>query len=823
MTWNKIGTLASGGASYDDTAIKGRVSALETGKVSSVNSKTPDTNGAVTLAPGDIGAATTAQGAKADSAIQSSDLSPYAKTSDTATAAQGSKADSAVQPSGLSAYAKSADVATAAQGAKADSAVQPTRKVAGKTLDADITLAPSDIGAATSAQGSKADSAVQPAGLTPYAKSSDVVPVTRTVNGKALSGDITLAAADVSAATAAQGAKADSAVQPTRKVAGKTLDADVTLAPSDVGAATAAQGAKADSAVQPTRKVAGKTLDADVSIAPSDIGAATAAQGAKADSAVQPSGLSSYAQTANVVPNTRTVNGKALSANVTLAASDVGAATTAQGAKADAAAPASSLKTVATSGSYTDLTNLPSLFQQFPTAWRRWNTAYAQRKTRQVNIVVLGDSISAGVGASSRATRWTRVLATSMGGRDCWYPVFGSTTWNDGATTVPSSFTQAWVGLNEGAGYFTSSGTDPIVWSVPDWATSVDIVYSNSDNSNSTASATITSTNKASTVTNWATDNSNSTVVPALVQTVALDTTALGRKIEIRATAGTPIIQGVMFRMATGVHLANGSCSGVKASDLSNTNVVLDPKTTLDMTVASIMAMSPDLVVVELGANDWVQGATAANAVASVKPIVDRLLAATNPPLVAVMPFWHIVGGSDTPQSPDTWAQFVQAQKDLVASYSGTVALLDLYAPSVDPQPAALIDQSDKTHPNDAGQQWTADVIKALLRVDAETLYSNGVLTTPEGKTVPVTSSVNGIAPDATGAVALTPASVGAATTAQGAKADAAAPASSLATVATTGNFNDLTNKPQVAILIDSQAAGPPAGTPAGVIVVAKA
>lgn len=62
---------------------------------------------------------------------------------------------------------------------------------------------------------------------------------------------------------------------------------------------------------------------------------ATAAQGAKADSAVQPAALSAY------VPNTRTVNGKALSADVTLSAADVGAATAAQGAKADAAMPKS--------------------------------------------------------------------------------------------------------------------------------------------------------------------------------------------------------------------------------------------------------------------------------------------------------------------------------------------------------------------------------------------------------------------------------------------------------------------------------------------------
>lgn len=52
---------------------------------------------------------------------------------------------------------------------------------------------------------------------------------------------------------------------------------------------------------------------------PADIGAATAAQGTKADTAVQPAALTGY------VPTSRTVAGKALTGNVTLAATDVGA------------------------------------------------------------------------------------------------------------------------------------------------------------------------------------------------------------------------------------------------------------------------------------------------------------------------------------------------------------------------------------------------------------------------------------------------------------------------------------------------------------------
>lgn len=154
-----------------------------------------------------------------------------------------------------------------------------------------------------------------------------------------------------------------------------------TAAAQDVTAfATAGQGAKADTAIQPaaltgyvptTRLINGKPLSGDLTLTAADVGAltqatadgryATTAQGTKADTAVQPAALTPYAQTANVVPNTRTVNGKALSANVTLAASDVGAATTAQGAKADTAIQPATLATVATSGSYADLSSKPSI------------------------------------------------------------------------------------------------------------------------------------------------------------------------------------------------------------------------------------------------------------------------------------------------------------------------------------------------------------------------------------------------------------------------------------------------------------------------------
>lgn len=167
------------------------------GAVSSVNGQV----GAVVLDYADVGAASAAQGALADTALQPGDAvgaitSVNGKTGvvvlsytdvGAASAAQGAKADTALQPG---------DIPTA-----------PVLSVNGKT--GTVTLTPADVGAATSAQGAKADTAVQPGSL---------ATVATTGSYNSLTGLPTLGtAASQSAssfATAAQGAKADTALQP---------------------------------------------------------------------------------------------------------------------------------------------------------------------------------------------------------------------------------------------------------------------------------------------------------------------------------------------------------------------------------------------------------------------------------------------------------------------------------------------------------------------------------------------------------------------------------------------------------------------------------
>ncbi|MBS6211116.1 MAG: phage tail protein [Proteus hauseri] len=255
----------------------------------------------------------------------------------------------------------------------ANGRVPNTRKVNNKPLSGDITLTAGDVGAATPAQVNEAKTAAsnaQTAANNANTNANGRVPNTRKVNNKPLSGDITLTAGDVGAATPAQVNEAKTAannantnangrVPNTRKVNNKPLSGDITLTAGDVGAATPAQVNEAKTAasnaqtaasaaqttannannnangrVPNTRKVNNKPLSGDITLTAGDVGAATPAQVNEAKTAA--SNAQTAANNANTnangrVPSTRKVNGKPLSGDINLNAGDVGALTQAQG------------------------------------------------------------------------------------------------------------------------------------------------------------------------------------------------------------------------------------------------------------------------------------------------------------------------------------------------------------------------------------------------------------------------------------------------------------------------------------------------------------
>ncbi len=264
---------------------------------------------------------------------------------------------------GLSKVQKSADDANT----NANSRVPSTRKVNNKPLSTDITLTAGDVGAATPAQVNEAKTAASNAQATANSgvnkadaaqktandavskanaaqtaannantNANGRVPSTRKINNKPLSADISLTAGDVGAATLAQVNEAKTAASNAQATANSGVskaDAAQKTANEAVSKANVAQTAannantNANGRVPNTRKVNGKPLSADISLTAGDVGAATPAQVNEAKTAANNANNNANGR----VPNTRKVNGKPLSADISLNASDVGALTQAQG------------------------------------------------------------------------------------------------------------------------------------------------------------------------------------------------------------------------------------------------------------------------------------------------------------------------------------------------------------------------------------------------------------------------------------------------------------------------------------------------------------
>ncbi|HHR6069352.1 TPA: phage tail protein [Providencia alcalifaciens] len=159
------------------------------------------------------------------------------------------------------------------------------------------------------------------------------VPITRRVNNKQLNTDITLNAGDVGAYTKAE---ADTKIADAKKAG---TDAQATVNAANTAATNANNNA--NSRVPNTRRVNNKPLSADITLSAGDVGAYTKAETdtkvadakkAGTDAQVTANAANTAATNANNnangrVPNTRKVNNKPLSTDITLSAGDVGAYT----------------------------------------------------------------------------------------------------------------------------------------------------------------------------------------------------------------------------------------------------------------------------------------------------------------------------------------------------------------------------------------------------------------------------------------------------------------------------------------------------------------
>ncbi|WP_275074902.1 phage tail protein [Providencia rettgeri] len=148
------------------------------------------------------------------------------------------------------------------------------------------------------------------------------VPSSRKVNNKPLSADITLSAGDVGAYTKAE---TDTKVADAKKAG---TDAQATANAANTAATNANNNA--NGRVPSTRKVNNKPLSADITLSAGDVGAYTKAETDNKVADAKKAGTDANTNANGRVPNTRKVNNKPLSADITLSAGDVGAYTKAE-------------------------------------------------------------------------------------------------------------------------------------------------------------------------------------------------------------------------------------------------------------------------------------------------------------------------------------------------------------------------------------------------------------------------------------------------------------------------------------------------------------
>ncbi|UFK92836.1 MULTISPECIES: phage tail protein [Providencia] len=148
------------------------------------------------------------------------------------------------------------------------------------------------------------------------------VPSIRKVNNKPLSTDITLSAGDVNAYTKTE---TDTKVADAKKAG---TDAQTTANNANTAATNANNNA--NGRVPSTRKVNNKPLSTDITLSAGDVGAYTKTETDTKVADAKKVGTDANTNANGRVPNTRKVNNKPLSADITLSAGDMGAYTKAE-------------------------------------------------------------------------------------------------------------------------------------------------------------------------------------------------------------------------------------------------------------------------------------------------------------------------------------------------------------------------------------------------------------------------------------------------------------------------------------------------------------
>lgn len=350
-----------------------------------------------------------------------------------------------------------------------------------------------------------------------------------------------------------------------------------------------------------------------------------------------------------------------------------------------------------------------------------WVAARSAVASAPATIVAVGDSITEGSHASDRAHRWLDVLRTSLrtrlglaaGGVGYTPAAFSSGLRGDGMSwTTAATITGGWSDMAfAGFGYrglqSTSAGT--ITWSV--LGSSADLWYLTFSGGGSFSwrvdggSPTTISTDSVT----WATARTTIALGADDVHTVTVTwvSGAVGvcgiSAYHGDATSGIHVVDAAHYGYSTGAYL------GLLGSD-----------PTADEAAAvqtAIGALGPDLVIVALGAGDYIDHAySTTDCAAHITTLVSTYIG--QGASVLVMGAYRVVDSVVAPGQDQTWASYLSAMQ--AAAVAAGAAWLDLSAtmPQADTTGSGYY-HTDGVHPNDAGHAHIAGLLLDILAPEA--------------------------------------------------------------------------------------------------------
>jgi lysophospholipase L1-like esterase len=345
-------------------------------------------------------------------------------------------------------------------------------------------------------------------------------------------------------------------------------------------------------------------------------------------------------------------------------------------------------------------------------ALRRFRYALGGRNAAPVDILHVGDSITQGYRASSLANRWPSVMRDHLRTR---YPTTGITgggfgyvpartisnyiaPFSDNIVTALSGGTNVFgldgVDIQLGAGnsatfVFTGTGADILTTTFAGGGTYTYTIDGGA--ASSAVSVAKTGANEYGTIT---------TQIRGL--------SSASHTLVITRASGTVFLEGIMVYdgdEAKGIRSTVAALAGSYSGDWSTRATTYWPK--------YISQIQPDLVTIELMANDYINTSpvAVATAKANVKSVIATIKAnCTAVPSFVLLPVWAIVGNG-TPLAP--WASYVTAHYEIAAEDTdGAVCVLDLQK-RINTGAAGTVGGMlpDSSHPDDATNRYLGELV----------------------------------------------------------------------------------------------------------------